>query len=223
MTLHRTVFLSIFAVIVALASTPARSAEPADAAEMRSVALAFTKTVHADDLAAARNHAVGSDKSFQTLAIVSEVWKLMDEVFVAMHKAAPESDERAAQMKLMMGLTEDAETQVARAVITVDGDTATLSDPPPPPKPAPVTRPGGRPALRDKIDLEPGGEPVILRKVAGKWKVDLDATLVAKGLNTEKGIAFWKGIGDESKKMLEAIKSGTFPTDRGAATRPAVR
>jgi general secretion pathway protein G len=197
-------------ILPGLLAATASTAEPPDAAEMRRVALAFSKAVRAGDLTAAKAMAVGSAKNMETLDLVSKTWKTLDAFFEAIQKADPLVANELKDSKRVLGLTEDLDKQAANAVITVDRDLATLSKPP-------TTRPASPPPSRIErqrdIMADYDDEPFILRKVGGKWKVDLDATFHAKSLDTEKGIAYWREANDTGEKMIAAIKSPTAHND----------
>jgi hypothetical protein len=178
-----------------IASAPsARAADP-DPATPKGAAEGFFRALEAGDTGKAKAYAVGEAKQMEMLdMLVPLVGNFKKMEVAAVKKWGAEGKKMLSDGAGGPGGF-DVEAQLKDAKVEEKGDTATIT-----------------PAKKE----EGKNEPMKLRKVQGKWKVDMAAMPNAEGMDTPQAKKMLSGMGDIAKQMATEIEAGKYQTPEQA-------
>ena len=186
-------FTAVLALLALICCTTARAADP-DPATPKGAAEGFFRALEAGDTAKAKAYAHGEEKHMQMLDLLVPLVGN----FKKMETAAVKKWGEAGKKMLSDGGGPggfDVEGQLKDAKVEEKGDTATIT-----------------PAKKE----EGKNEPMKLRKVAGKWKVDMAAMPNAEGMDNPQAKKMLTGMGSIAKDMATEIEAGKYQTPEQA-------
>ncbi len=177
---HTTIFAAVIIGMMAIGA-PVRGA---DVDDVKAAALAFAKALENGDAAAAKDACVGTEKE---LAMVDGVVNVMG-AMKKMGKAATDKfgDAGKALIQDQGNPGEQMAKELENANIKVDGDTATVTG---------------------KGEKE---EPLKMKKVGGKWKLDLSAMPGKEDM--EKASGMFAGMAKAANETAADISAGKYKT-----------
>lgn len=176
-----------------LARAPAARAADADTSTPKGTAEAFFKALEAGDTDKAKTLASGDAKQMAMLDLLVPLvgnFKKMEQS--AVKKWGEEGK------KILQGdgpgssPAFDMDSELKNAKVEEKGDTATIT---------PAKKEEGK-----------DNEPMKLKKVAGKWKIDMAAMPNAEGMDDPNAQKVLKGMGDIAKTMAGEIDQGKYKT-----------
>jgi hypothetical protein len=171
-------------------------ARPAPAQDIKSdspkgAASAFFKAMESGDAKAAKSMAVGSDKQLSMLDLLVPVVSSFKQLEnSAVKKWGEEARKTLSQGQ---GSSMDFDKELKAATEKVEGDTATITSAKP----------------------EQQKEPMKLKKVEGKWKVDM-SSVPAEGLDNPQTAQMMRVMSDAAKSTASEIDQGKYASAQDA-------
>jgi hypothetical protein len=182
----------IIAVVALSALLLAPLARGADDSTPKGAAEAFFKALEAGDAAKAKSLASGDPKQMELL---DNLVPLVGN-FKKMEQAAVKKfgDEGKKLLSNGGSASFDIESQMKDAKVEETGDTATIT-----------------PAKKEKEEGK-NSDPMKLKKVSGKWKIDMAAMPNAEQMDNPQAKKMFGAMSDAAKAMTVDIEAGKFKT-----------
>jgi hypothetical protein len=176
--------------LVAFVARPA-TAQDISPDSPKGAASAFFKAMENGDAKAAKSLAVGSDKQLSMLDLLVPVVSSFKQLENAAVKKWGEDARKTLSQG--QGSSMDFDKELKAATEKVEGDTATITSAKP----------------------EQQREPMKLKKVDGKWKVDM-SSVPAEGLDNPQTSQMMKVMSDAAKSTATEIEQGKYASAQDA-------